>query len=214
MLQSVVEEIRARAEREAAKEASRLKRGPDVVAGQKRDLPQEQPTPRPHAERHEPIPRQMRHPAPAGPEDELQRLFREGLKRRRQMGAPARRPQPPKQPAYTERAQPRREERPTVLPRPEPRIERPYAVPEEQRPVFRMPEPPPFPAARRMEPLPELPKRRKTRETVEREVREKPPMPELLSLGRWDLNELRKNIIVAEILGPPKALRDIDSHVI
>ena len=33
-------------------------------------------------------------------------------------------------------------------------------------------------------------------------------------LGRFDLNDVRRGIVIAEILGPPKGLGNIDSHVI
>jgi hypothetical protein len=33
-------------------------------------------------------------------------------------------------------------------------------------------------------------------------------------LGKLDLIDVRRGIVIAEILGPPKALGNIDSHVI
>jgi hypothetical protein len=33
-------------------------------------------------------------------------------------------------------------------------------------------------------------------------------------IGTLNMNDVRKGIVIAEILGPPKGLGDIDSHVI
>jgi hypothetical protein len=216
-LQSVIEEIRARMEKEARKQPELLKRPPDVAPRRREDAPHGQPLPSPDL--REPALRQMGRPAPARLEDELQRLFREGLKRKRQMAPPAHKLPPTNEPSYAERArpnlgEPRREEKITVLRRQEPPIERPRATRVEQRQVALPQEPPPAPAAKQWSPPPEIAKRRRERETAERDVREKPPIPDLVDLVAWDLNEIRRGFVIGEILGPPKALRDVDSHVI
>ncbi|MBI5115005.1 hypothetical protein HZA56_00865 [Candidatus Poribacteria bacterium] len=219
VLQSVSEEIRARMEKEARKQPELLKRSPNVAPRRGENAPREQPLPPPSPDLREPALRQTGRPAPARPEDELQRLLLEGLKRKRQMAPPTHRPAPTKEAAYTERPMPKleeegREEKITVLQRREPPIEHRRPARVEQRRVARPQEPPPAPATRQWASPSETPKRRRVRETVERGVREKPPVLDLMDFVEWDLNEIRRGFVIGEILGPPMALRDADSHLI
>jgi hypothetical protein len=151
--------------------------------------------------------------------DELEQWFQEALERKRQIaGAPSARqaspppppisvrepecaePFPPPRPARQQReASPREAQR-----RVEPRVERHW---ESQRVVV-----PREPAM--AEPGPKRAKHPGQGKGARQRVRQGPAVARLAGIGRLDMHAIRKGIIIAEILGPPKALREIDSHII
>jgi hypothetical protein len=69
------------------------------------------------------------------------------------------------------------------------------------------------PTKKRREKTAAAPKPKRRRERARRPVRT--GLPGTIPLiGRLDKSDIRRGIIIAEILGQPKALRDIDTHVI
>ncbi|GAB4332796.1 MAG: hypothetical protein Kow0099_04570 [Candidatus Abyssubacteria bacterium] len=188
ILQSVIEEVQTRAERRKLEEAQAQR------AAARTRLPTRSAPPS-----REPEARQ------AGPPETvmeaMERLYRDALERKRQLErttAPHPAPPIPELP-HTETG--RRAEPPPWPPAPPPRRK---TVRVEQRRVVR----PQRPAA------PQKPPAQITN-PYERQhaVHAKTPQPfgETL-IGRLGPNELRKGILLAEILGPPKALRASDSY--
>ncbi|UCD57664.1 MAG: hypothetical protein JSV16_00720 [Candidatus Hydrogenedentota bacterium] len=161
-------------------------------------------------------------PMPGDEESELERWFQQALDRKRQMDDAAGRtpqqvrkriPPEPRRRPRVERAQvvhPRRTSR-----RVEPRTERHREIRVEQKQVARPKEPAAAkPARESREALPEVPEPRRHKKTPKRRAREELGLAELVGASEWDMDDIRRGIIIAEILGPPKALGDIDSHVI
>ena len=154
---------------------------------------------------------------------DMERLFSEAMERKRGLEqAPAQgrpqvaRPRPVQQRPKPEPereewipAAPEAEADPWIPPQPEPRrkvrVEREQVVRSRRREVAEpaaKSSPPPAPARPR--------KRRKQR----RQIAQRKPAGTIPILGKLDMNDVRRGIVIAEILGPPKGLGDIESHVI
>ncbi len=163
-------------------------------------------------------------PAPGEEGDnELERWFQEALERKRQIGGapsarqaspppppiPMREPEcaepfPPPRPARQQReASPREAQRQA-----EHRVERNREVRVEKKRVVVPREP------AMAEPGPKHAKRPGQGKGARQRVRQEPAVARLAGIGKWDMHDIRKGIILAEILGAPKALREIDSHII
>jgi len=127
---------------------------------------------------------------------EIERLFGEALELKRRVGGAAQQQQPQAQrpqKAYPRVAQQRTTSRRVARPR-EP------AVAEEVRD--------------RAKPAQARPKRRKPAAPRRRAAREGAVRTAPAIIGKLCKNDIRRSIVMAELLGPPKALRDIDAHVI
>jgi len=155
--------------------------------------------------------------------DELEQWFQEALERKRQIGgAPATREAPPPPPIpmqEPERAEPFPPPRPArqqqaaypreAQRRAEPRVERHREVRVAKKRAVVSREP----AA--AAPKPKRTKPPAQRKVARRRVRQEPTVARLAGIGRLDMRDVRKGIIIAEILGAPKALREeIGSHTI
>lgn len=154
--------------------------------------------------------------------DDLEHWFQEALERKRQIGsAPATREAPPPSPIPVqerERAEPFPPPRPArqqreAYPREaqrqaEPRVKRRREVRVEKKRVVVPREP------AMTEPASKRAKRPGQKKVARRRVRQEPAAERLAGIGRLDMHDVRKGIIIAEILGAPKALREIDSHTI
>ena len=177
---------------------------------QEQALPGRQPTfaqGKPHRHEAPPEPKSwdLGQPLPGDEESDLERLFGEAMERKRRLGTTeAARPQSREYPAP---ARPR-----AAQPRAAPPRTRPQRAPPRVEPArATRPRGPARPARRPSEPRRAAPRRRESVEARRRAVRKQPA---LAGLGELDKNDIRRGIIMAEILGSPKALRDIDSHII
>ena len=185
------------------------------------ESPQEQALPgrpttfaqgRPHRHEAPPEPKswELGQAQPGGEETDLERLFGEAMERKRRMGTTeAARPQSREYPvpARPRAAQPRAAQPRTRPQRVPPRAE-PARTARPRKPVSSRP------ARRPSKPRRAAPRRRESVEARRRAAGERPARPALACLGEMDKNDIRRGIIMAEILGPPKALRDINPHVI
>ena len=158
---------------------------------------------RPHRHEAPPEPRiwELGQPLPGDEESDLERLFGEAMERKRRLGT-------------TEAARPQSREYPVPA---RPRAAQPRTKPQRVEParVTRPRGPAPSrPARKPSKPRRAAPRRRESVEARRRAAGERPARPALAGLCKLDKNDIRRGIIMAEILGPPKALRDIDSHVI
>jgi len=154
-------------------------------------------------------------PIPGQEESELERWFREAAEDKQEMEETA--VPPPRARERAPAAPPRR--RPTQPRAParraEPRVVHPREKQVERRRVVHARGPAvPEPEPKRREAPPAAPGRRKQRERRECADGRKPAFAEMAGFGKLDLDDVRRGIILAEILGPPKGLGDIDSHVI
>jgi len=132
---------------------------------------------------------------------EIERLFGEALELKRRVGGAAQQQQPQAQ--RPQKAYPRVAQQRTASRRVEPRrVARPRepAVAEEVRD--------------RAKPAQARPKRRKPAVPRRRAAREGAVRAAPAIIGKLDKDDIRRSIVMAELLGPPKALRDIDAHVI
>jgi len=153
----------------------------------------------------EPRSRELGQPLPGDEESDLERLFGEAMERKRRLET-------------TEAARPQSREYPApAQPRAAPPRTRPQRVPQRVEPA-RATRPrgpaPSRPARRPSKPRRAAPRRRESVEARRRAAGERHARSALAGLGGLDKNDIRRGIIMAEILGSPKALRDIDSHVI
>jgi hypothetical protein len=154
--------------------------------------------------------------------DDLEHWFQEALERKRQIGsAPATREAPPPPPVPVQEP-----ERAEPFPPPRPARQQRAAYPREaQRQVGSRAERhrevrvekkrvvvPREPAAQ--QPKPKRAQHPGQKKVARRRVRQEPAVARLAGIGRLDMHDVRKGIIIAEILGAPKALREIDSHTI
>jgi hypothetical protein len=196
-LKSVIEEIQRRAEKMSSGQGGR----PDLPAPQAARRPAPRPSP-------EPEEWELGEPIPGGEESELERWYREAMERKRKVGRTVQ-PAPPPSARERMRAQPARPRRaePRIARRREPVAEQVRVVPPRE-PVA------PRPAPERWQAPPQPPEPRKFRQMRRREARGERTLAELVEWGEWDLDDVRRGIIIAEILGPAKALKDIDTHVI
>ncbi len=165
-------------------------------------------------------------PVPGKQEDELEKWYREALERKRQLSEAAAPPPPPAgermplQPARPRPAQPRPTQSRVLQPHPpqrrvEARVEHRRQVHVERRRVAHPREPVAHEPARRHREAPAAtPKPHEFMRMPKRETRQRRGLAELVGAGEWDMNDIRRGIIIAELLGSPKALGDIDSHVI
>jgi hypothetical protein len=153
---------------------------------------------------------------------DMERLFAEAMERKRGIEqAPDRgRPQVARPMPAQQRPEP--EADPWIPPKPEPeadpwipsqpdprrkvRVERQQVARPRKREAAK-------PAPKTAKPPPAPAKVRK-REKQRLRVIQRKPAGTIPILGTLNMNDVRKGIILAEILGPPKALKDIDSHVI
>ena len=147
-------------------------------------------------------------------DSDLERWFSEAMERKRQIDevddaiplpvSERARPKPPRPTAQPE----------AVTRRSEPRVERRHEVRVAHRRVAQ----PREPVA--VQPPPKRPERavaaaqRAEKPARRPRRRERHAIPELAGIGKLDKRDIRRGIILAELLGTPKALRDIDSHVI
>jgi hypothetical protein len=213
-----IDELQSRMEDQAAEQKRRTASRPPAPPSQVR-TPAQREQLRPDARRRR----------PDREETELERLLMEAMKRKDQLEEDDEEATPlvvsedvsPElvQPEPEEFEPPRRVERPrvarpqTTSRRVEPRRERRRQVRMEQRRMAV----PRQPATARTEPrrarmLPTKPATRQVRRAAQKTARRE--RQELRGIGRLGKKQVRKGIIIAEILGSPKALRDTDSHVI
>ena len=217
VLKSVLEEIQKRmeeqgpVERESLSEEAWQQRQEQVRAGR--------PATRPSTPTEEAREWRQGEPIPGEQETELERWFREALEQKRRVEDATGPPPPvrervPSEPARPKAKQPRaarpREARSQASARRvEPRAEQRRETRVEPRRVVHPRGPAvPEPEAKLREAPPAAPGRRK------RAAGRKPAFAELAGVADLDLHDIRRGIILAEILGPPKGLGDIDSHVI
>lgn len=165
---------------------------------------------RPHRHEAPPEPRswELGRPLPGDEESDMERLFGEAMERKRRMGTtevarPQSREYPAPEPARPRAAQPR-----VAPPRTRPPRVEPARVTHPKGPA------PSRPARRPSEPRRAAPRRRESVEGRRRAAGKRHARPALAGLCKLDKNDIRRGIIMAEILGSPKALRDTDSHVI
>ena len=218
VLKSVLEEIRKRmenqgpVERESISEEAAQQRQEQLRASQPES---HQPVPMP-----EPQEWRQGEPIPGEEEIELERWFREALEHKQQaedtaVAAPPARDRVPSEPARPQAAQPRVARPRAPAPRVEPPAEHRRETRVERRRVVAPRGPAvPEPEAKRREAPPAAGGRRKRQERLERGAGRKPAFAELAGIADLDLHDIRRGIILAEILGPPKGLSDVDSHVI
>ena len=174
---------------------------------------------------HEPDEWEIGEPVPGEEQSELESWFQEALEHKRTIekadrGIPPEvteriPPQPPRPRSRPPRMEPRPAPPPMPKPQPaarhaEPRTEHRREVRVKRKRVVRRREPVAARPAQAQEPR--RPARRR-REIGQRRI-QRPVTPHLKTIGKLNMNDVRRGIILAEILGTPKALRDIDSHVI
>jgi len=233
VLKSVLEEIQKRMEdqglggREGLSEET-----PEKGQQQLRTRPS---AARPTAPTREPQEWSRGDPVPGEEESELEHWFREAMEHKQRM-EDATLPSPPPgqrappEPARPQAAQPRAAQPRAAQPQPaqpqparprgpvrrvEPRIEhRREARVERQRVVHPSEPVVPRPAVEHREAPPAVPRPREGRRERARAPRRKRGGAELAGIGELDLHDVRRGIILAEILGPAKGLGDVDSHVI
>lgn len=173
---------------------------------------------------------------------DMERLFKEAMeqKRRAEEGPQGQRPRPGQPRTARPRVvQPRPEPEPeSWIPAPESEPESwipRQADPEPESWVPRQPDPepeswtprqpeprrvarPPKPVAKKpaevLKPPPEKAKKRRKRRERPRQVARAKPVTAIPIIGKLGQADVRRGIVLAEVLGPPKALRDIDSHII
>lgn len=216
VFKSVIEEIQQRLERHMGGEEKEMF---SDVARRSRTLPRQ---PISADSSREPHTWELGQPIPGKEEDELEKWYREALERKRQLSGA--RPQAgermPREPARPQPAQPRQAQPGVLHPRPtqrrvEPRVERRHEARMERRRVAQPREHVAHEPARRRREEPALtPKPPEFKRAPKRETRRGRGLAELVGAGEWDMNDIRRGIIIAEILGRPKGLTDIDSHVI
>ena len=192
--------------------AKSQQRGPTTFAEgrpHRHESPREQALPggqttfaqgKPHRHEAPPEPRswELGQPQPGDEESDLERLFGEAMERKRRLGTTeATRPQSREHPAP---ARPR-----AAQPKTRPQRVEPARVARPRGPA------PSRPARKPSKPRRAAPRRRESVEARRRTARKQPALAGLCEL---DKNDIRRGIIMAEILGSPKALRDIDSHII
>lgn len=156
-------------------------------------------------------------PMPARPgvsqeEMDLERLLTEALDRKQQMEDDEGIPLVITEQRTVEPAPPPVERPRTVSRRIEPRVRQRREVRVEHRRVVKPRE---RAAVESVQKRSQPPETRARRERPRRRVvRERAHVVELAGIGTLGKGDIRRGIIMAEILGSPKALRDIDSHVI
>ncbi len=206
-----------------------LKRAIDEMQARMQDQMsrQKKPVPRPmvSTQRQTPARREPAGPKPARPgvsqeEMDLERLLTEALRRKQQMegdeGIPLviteeRTVEPAPPPA--ERPQVVRQR--TVSRRVEPHVRQQREVRVERRRVAMPREPAAVEPVQWQVPAAAAPRQRRGEEPRRRRTaREKSPVVEPVGIVRLGKRSVLRGVIMAEILGPPKSLRDIDSHVI
>lgn len=194
LFKPLMEELQQRAEKTMADQRARVERDA-ALRGQEQTASRSATAPPPEPKSWEPG-----QPLPGDGESDLERLFDEAMERKRRLET-------------TEAARPQSREHPApAQPRAAPPRTRPQRVPQRVEPArVARPRGPARPARRPSEPRRAAPRRRESVEARRRAVRKQPALAGLCEL---DKNDIRRGIIMAEILGSPKALRDIDSHII
>ena len=192
-------------------------------ASQKRQEPFAQGRPHQHEPPQAPLPGEQ--PKSLGDAlGDMERLFSEAMERKRGLEqAPNRgRPQVARPRPVQQRPEPEPEADPWIPPptpepeadpwipsRPEPkrkvRVEQTQVARSRRREVAK-------PAAEH--PKPPAPARTGKRRKQRRRIAQRKCAGTIPILGKLDLNDVRRGIVIAEILGPPKGLGNIDSHVI
>jgi len=180
-------------------------------------------------------------PTAKGVFGDMERLFQEAMeqKRRAEEGHQGQRPRPgqprtarprvmqpqpepeswiPRQPAPEPESWVPRQEDPepeSWVPRqPSPEPESWVPRQPEPRRVARPAKPPAKKPAEALKPPPEKAKKRRKRRERPRQVARAKPVTAIPIIGKLSQADVRRGIVLAEVLGPPKALRDIDSHII
>jgi hypothetical protein len=184
---------------------------------------------RPTAPTREPQEWSRGDPVPGEEESELEHWFREAMEHKQRMEDATLPSSPPGQrappePARPQAAQPRPAQPRAARPQParprgpvrrvEPRIEHRREARVERQRVVHPSEPVVPTAVEHREAPPAAPRPRKGRRERTRAPRRKRAGADLAGIGGLDLHDVRRGIILAEILGPAKGLGDIDSHVI
>ncbi|RJP68225.1 MAG: hypothetical protein C4532_13180 [Candidatus Abyssobacteria bacterium SURF_17] len=207
VLRSVIDDLQRRMEEQQRENEKRTASGTS-----RRSVPQ-------------PAQRQTMRPAGGGPdaekpgqgETDLERWYREALERKRRLAGTTR---PRGEPAAVERTQVKRPseirvERPERIARVEPQVRRrreelparPAVISPRER---KAPEPEkerPYAHAATTRP-------KRFREAPKTGISQKPALADFLAGGTWQLDDVRRGIVFAEILGPPKAFGDIEAHVV
>jgi hypothetical protein len=153
---------------------------------------------------------------------DLEKMFGEAMKRKRQLDGSEEKPPEPVQPKTVQTRATRPRAPQTRAPQPrakpmqvEPRVEHRREV-GVRRSRVAMPQEPVAvePELKRPEPAHAVPKGRGEKRARRRGVHQRSSVSELPGIGRLGKRSIRRSIVMAEILGTPKGLRDIDSHVI
>lgn len=227
VLKSVLEEIQKRMEDQGL---DRRKSFPaESPEGETQQLRTRPPVPRPAPPAREPQEWRSGDPVPGEEESELERWFRQAVEHKKRMKDAAAPPpsgrRTPSEPVRPQPAQPR-ETRPRAaqpraaqprapVRRVEPRVEyRRETRAERQRVVHPVEPVVTRPPVEHREVSPAMPRPRKGRRERVQAPRRTRAGAGLAGIGELDLHDVRRGIILAEILGPAKGLGDIDSHVI
>ncbi len=208
VLQSIFEELQTRME----------DRGSDKPEGEDFELespPARRQAPtvsRPRQTRRAEVDRESGFPRSGQKESDLERWYREAQARRRQLGGMGEKEQQPREPVPQRAPSPPPQ---PVLRRAEPRARTQWER-EVERVTVRRPREPRVEAerARRARAVPPPVPSRKPQRARKRAAAKTSETLWLRSIGRLDKQGIRRGIIMAEILGPPKALRDIDSRLV
>lgn len=213
VLQSIFEELQTRME----------DRGSDKPEGEDFELespPARRQAPtvsRPRQTRRAEVDRESGLPPSGQKESDLERWYREAQARRRQLGGMGEKEQHPRE---TVRREPGRQRAPSPPPQPVLRRAEPRARTQWEREVERVTVRRPRESrveaerVRRERAVPPPVPSRKSRKARKRAAAKTSETLWLRSIGRLDKQGIRRGIIMAEILGPPKALRDIDSRLV